>query len=57
MNPLKREAHERANLEAAKIILDDPERYAGVMVAWARLVLDREKKPPGTVVHDNTRVH
>jgi hypothetical protein len=32
------------NLEAARIILSDPNRYGGLAVTWARLFIERENK-------------
>jgi hypothetical protein len=32
------------NLEAARIILADPARHAGIAVLWARLLLERENE-------------
>jgi len=40
-----RDGHDRANLEAASVILADPERYGGegsLLVRWARVVIERE---------------
>jgi hypothetical protein len=34
------EAYEHANREAARIILADPQRYAGLMADWARAVVE-----------------
>ena len=43
----KQSAAERfqdGNLEAARIILADTERYPGVMQEWARLILSRAER-------------
>lgn len=36
------EQHDRANREAALIIVADAERYKGLMFRWARAVLERD---------------
>ena len=38
------ERHTANNLEAATIIGSDPVKYAGALLIWARLVLDRQSK-------------
>ena len=37
-------AYRRGNLEAARIVAADPERYSGLMQEWAALVLSRAEK-------------
>jgi hypothetical protein len=47
MNLRKLEAYQQANLEAARRILADPERYGGeeaLLVQWARTILQQEEK-------------
>jgi hypothetical protein len=33
----------RANIEAARIILSDPQRYEGLMLEWARRIVENER--------------
>jgi hypothetical protein len=39
----KQAEHAKANLRCAKIILADPSRYRGLMVEWAKRILERGK--------------
>lgn len=36
--------HEAGNLRAAEVIAADPERYAGIMLTWARRFLERMER-------------
>lgn len=38
--------HEMANLEAARIIASQPDRYQGLLLEWALLVLCRHGQQP-----------
>lgn len=41
---VKKADYDTQNLEAARIIAADPERYGPGMMQWARLVLDRHRR-------------
>lgn len=51
MSTLKRptDRYQDANLEAARIIAADPERYGGLPLAWAQATLARIELPPDDV--------
>lgn len=38
--------HEKANLEAARIIASQPDRYQGLLLEWAHMVLRRRGQQP-----------
>ena len=38
----QKKTYDEDNLEAARIILDSPERYEGALIEWAQLVLKRQ---------------
>jgi hypothetical protein len=42
----KSELYREQNQAAARIITADPERYAGIMLEWARLTLERNTPAP-----------
>jgi len=37
--------YDRGNRAAARIILSDPARYAGLPLAWAKLWMEQHQKP------------
>lgn len=39
--PAKQKAAQAGQLEAARIILADPERYSGLQASWARCVVEK----------------
>ncbi len=39
------EARFAENLKAAQIIAAEPDRYAGIMLEWARMILAPAKRP------------
>jgi hypothetical protein len=49
-NPRKIEQYHAANLECARIIASDPDRYPGVTQEWAAMILSLPAKqtPPAT---------
>lgn len=49
-NP-KRDRYSEANLTAARVVLEQPERYAGVMVVWAKRGPEREAGREAQEIH------
>jgi hypothetical protein len=47
---IKAARYEASNLEAARIILRDPEQYAGLPLAWACMFMDRHNREKSKIM-------